>query len=80
MTGEDVQKAYEEKTWLFVENLYVPDWTGLVRAATPNTGLTPNEKLCDRRVYVKNTEGASWWAPLKCLCLATPNDMLKYGE
>ncbi len=82
ITDEELEKAYEEKTWLFAENLDMPRWTGLVRAASPNTGVQPGEKLCDRRAFVAkaNTEGAPWWIPLRCLRVATPNDMLKYGE
>lgn len=70
MTREEVKQAIKDKTWL-VYSSRSPTKPFLARA---------NYVEISTSVYITSIEGATWYAVMGYLRIATPNDMLKYGE
>ncbi len=66
MTEEEIRKAMEEGTWLVAYNKYLARADRLWRFA--DVWGTGPPQAADFMCYAKN------------LRVATPNDMLKYGE
>lgn len=68
MTEEEAEKVHKEKTWLVWEHYSGPRLVRVGRLDNPV------------RYFVRDKKGVRWSVDGGDLHIATPNDMLKYGE